>query len=205
MVFLFICLSILGLILILVFSKIRLQIINFRFDTQSKKHINNGYKIWIKLYVLGFFPIFRIQITKAKLEKVKWREKIIKEIDLEELKNRNLYKQTKSILKKLNIVIKQIHLKINIGTENASYTSMIVPILSTIITILLSKTAKNAKNQFFVINPVYQNQNLVNLDFSGIFEVKLSHIINIVYKLNKKGVKNYERTSNRRSYDYSYE
>ena len=58
------------------------------------------------------------------------------------------------------------------------------------------------------MNPVYQNQNLVNLSVSGIFEVKLRHIINIIYILNrkeKKGVKKYERTSNRGSYDYSYE
>ena len=36
--------------------------------------------------------------------------------------------------------------------------------------------------------------------------IKMIHIIDMLYRLNKKGeVKRYERTSDRRTYDYSYE
>ena len=65
---------------------------------------------------------------------------------------------------------------------------------------------QNYKEQNINIYPVYNYQNLLNIEFSGIFEIKMIHIINIIYILNKKeGVKKNERTSNRRSYDYSYE
>ena len=108
----------------------------------------------------------------------------------------------------MHIEIKNINLKIDIGTENAIWTSIIVPTISTTIAFLLRKMVKRFENQIFIMNPIYKNQNLVNLFISGIFEVKMRHIINIIYfliKKEKKGVKKYERTSNRGPYDYGYE
>ncbi len=205
MVFLFLFLVVMGIIAILFFSKIRIEIIDFRFTSQTQRHINKDYKIIIKLCALGIVPVFKIDLTKMKLEKMKVKEKI-KKIDFTVFeKNISLDKEILQMVKKLNILIKKINLHIDIGTENASFTSIIVPAISTIIAIILRKKVKKFENQIFMINPIYQNQNLVNLSVSGIFEVKISHIINIIYILNRKGVKEYERTSNRRPYDYSYE
>lgn len=205
MVFLFLFLVVMGIIAILFFSKIRIEIIDFRFTSQTQRHINKDYKIIIKLCALGIVPVFKIDLTKMKLEKMKVKEKI-KKIDFTIFeKNISLDKEILQMVKKLNILIKKINLHIDIGTENASFTSIIVPAISTIIAIILRKKVKKFENQIFMINPIYQNQNLVNLSVSGIFEVKISHIINIIYILNRKGVKEYERTSNRRPYDYSYE
>lgn len=208
MVFLFLLLSLILIAVILFFSRIRIEIINFKFSSQLQKHINKDYEIIIKLCVLGLFPILKIKVTKTKLEKMKVKEKIEK-INFTELERKiPLNKETFETIKKLDIVIKNINLYIDIGTENAGLTSIIVPAISTIIAIILHKKIKKFENQSFIMNPIYQNQNLVNLSVSGIFEVKLRHIINIIYILNrkeKKGVKKYERTSNRGSYDYSYE
>ena len=55
------------------------------------------------------------------------------------------------------------------------------------------------------IKPIYNNQNLIIGEFSGIFQIKMIHIINIYVLKRKEGVKKNERTSHRRSYDYSYE
>lgn len=208
MVFLFVMITIIALIVILIFSKIRIQVVNFRFSSQTQRHINKDYKIIIKLYALGFIPILKINITKAKLEKIKLKEKI-KNIDLSYLeKNPSFHKEIWKAIKKLNISVKNINLHVDLGTENASLTSVLVPVISTVIAIVLRKKVRNFENQIFMIQPIYQNQNLVNLSVSGIFEIKTSHIINIIYMLNKKerkGVKEYERTSHRRPYDYSYE
>ncbi|MCI8443625.1 MAG: DUF2953 domain-containing protein [Clostridia bacterium] len=203
MVFLFLFLMI---ILLLIFSKIRIEIINFKFSSITVRHINQDYKIIIKLYVLSKIPILKVNITKTKLEKLKLKEKIRK-IDFKALQNKNSFdKRIFKAMKKANIAIQDIHLKIQLGTENAALTSMIVPVLSTIIAIILRKKVKEASNQSFKITPVYSNQNLINIGISSIFEIKMIHIISIIYILNQKeGVKKYERTSNRRSYDYSYE
>lgn len=208
MVFLFVFITIIILAIILIFSKIKIQIINFKFNSQLQRHINKDYKIIIQLNAFSFIPIFRINITKTKLEKMKLKEKI-RNIDFKVLEdNRKLDKKILKAIKKLNLSIKNINLYIDIGTENASLTSVIVPAISTVLAIILRKKVKNFEDQIFIINPIYQNQNLVNLSVSGIFEIKISHIINIIYILNKKekkGVKEYERTSHRRSYGYSYE
>lgn len=208
MVFLFVFITIIILAIILIFSKIKIQIINFKFNSQLQRHINKDYKIIIQLNAFSFIPIFRINITKTKLEKMKLKEKI-RNIDFKVLEdNRKLDKKILKAIKKLNLSIKNINLYIDIGTENASLTSVIVPAISTVLAIILRKKVKNFEDQIFIINPIYQNQNLVNLSVSGIFEIKMSHIINIIYILNKKekkGVKEYERTSHRRSYGYSYE
>lgn len=208
MVFLFICIAIILLGIILFFSKIRIEIINFRFDSQLRRHINKDYKIIIKLKAFGLIPIFKINITKTKLEKMKLKEKI-KNVDFKVLEdNHKLDKKILKAIKNLKLSIKNINLRLDIGTENATLTSIIVPAISTVIAIVLRKKVKKFENQIFMINPIYQNQNLVNLFVSGIFEIKMSHIINIIYILNKKekkGVKEYERTSHRRSYGYGYE
>ncbi|MCI8411697.1 MAG: hypothetical protein HFJ40_04595 [Clostridia bacterium] len=210
MVFLFVLLLITVIILLFLSIKIRIQIVNFRFTSQNTKHINNDYKLLIKFYILSRIPIMKIVINKEKIEKFKSNEYIenkIKNINLKFIQNRNRFdKRVFKAIKKLNLQIKNINLNIDFGTENASLTAIIVPIISTVIAIIIKKKMKKYENQKYIINPIYINQNLINIALSGIFEIKMIHIINIIYILNKKeGVKEYERTSNRRSYDYGYE
>lgn len=203
MVFLFVFIII---ILGLIFSKIRIQVINFKFDSTSKKHVNKDYKIIIKFCIFNKIPIIKVTLTQEKLENLKVSLKA-QEIAVKALRNKNkIDVKFFSVMKKINISIKNLELKINIGTENAGFTAIVVGIISTIISIILRNKIKDYRNQIFYINPIYINQNLINIAFSGIFEIKMIHIINIIYILSKKrGVKNYERTSNRRSYAYSYE
>ena len=209
MVFLFIIICIIVITIVFTFSKIQIEVNNFRFQSTSKRHINKDYEVIIKLFILKVIPIFKINITKTKLEKLKLKDKI-KNIDLKVIQdNKEFDKKALKAVKELDVAIKNIDLYIDLGTENASLTSIIVPALSTIIAIILHRKIKKFENQVFVINPIYINQNLVNIYISGIFEIKMSHIINMIYVLNKekkKGVEKNERsTSNRRTYGYSYE
>lgn len=196
------------LVVILYFTRIKIQIINFRFNSERKRHLNKDYEIIFRFCIFAVIPILKIRITKAKLEKMKLKEKI-ERINFAEIERKIPFnKETIQTIKKLDISIKKINLYMDIGTESVTLTSLIVPIISTILAIMLHKKIKRFENQTFIMNPIYQNRNLVNLSVSGIFEIKLSHIIKSIYILNKKekkGVKEYERTSNRRPYDYSYE
>lgn len=206
LVFLFVFIPVIIIIAIIYFSKIQIQIKNFKFSSIAQRHINKDYQITIKWYILSKIPIVKLDITKTKLERLKIKEKI-KNIDIKALQDKNKFdKKMLKALKKANTDIKELNLDIEIGTENAALTSIIVPAVSTVIAIILRKKMKNQDNKTFIIKPQYLNQNLLNISLSGIFELKINHIINIIYILNKKeGVKKYERTSNRRSYDYSYE
>ncbi len=55
--------------------------------------------------------------------------------------------------------------------------------------------------------PIYEDKNRIKLILNCIIQVKLVHIISIIYYVVKKRKekRKYERASNRRSYDYSYE
>lgn len=196
MVFLFICLTI---ILILIFSKIRIQIENFRFSSVNKRHINKDYKAIIKVYILKKIPILKINITKTKLERLKIKEKIRK-INFKLIEeNPKLDKKVWEAMKEVHTNIKKLDLKIELGTENASLTSIIVGILSTIIAITIRDKMKNQEKQKFIVKPIYNNQNLINIEFTVIFEIKMTHIINIIYILNRK--KKEEKFSKKRHID----
>ena len=207
MVFLFIFLLVFMIfICILIFSKIRIEIINFRFTSMNKKHLNENYKIIIKLRIFNKFTIFKIILTKNKLKNLNLKQdaKIIRTKIIE---NKNkIDKRVFKIIKNIKIIIKRLNLSIDIGTEDASLTALLVAIISSITGVIFRKSIIDSKKQIFKIVPVYVNKNLININVSGIFEIKMIHIINIIYILNKKeGVKYNERTSNRRAYDYSYE
>lgn len=205
MVFLFILIGIGIFSIVLIFSKIQIQIVNLKFSSEKPRHINSNYQIIIKLLIFKKIPVFKVSITKNKLEKVKLKEKV-QQVNWQKLQSTNLEKDALKAIKELKLDVKNINLNIELGTENACFTSILVPAISTAISIWLGRKIKNYENQIFIIKPVYLNQNFVNILISGIFEVKMKHIISMLYVLNEKeGVRKYERTSNRRAYDYSYE
>ena len=80
MVFLFICILLFNIILILYFSNIQIEISNFKFSSIAKEHINNDYKVLIKWRIFARLPIKKILITHNKLEKINLKDKI-KRID----------------------------------------------------------------------------------------------------------------------------
>ncbi len=206
MVFLYIIGFLFIILIILIFSKIQLKIENFKFTSENIRHINTDYRFSIKLYIFSKIPVLKISINKKVLEKLKVKEKM-KTFEMELLENKlKIDKSFIKAMKQLDIVIKKLNLKIDLGTENASFTSILIPIISTIISMLLRDKIKDYKNQHFIINPIFTNQNLINLELSSIIEIKMIHIIDSIYVLNKKeGVNKYERTSNRRAYDNCYE
>ena len=212
MVFLFILLIFLVLGLVILTSKLDIRMINLIIDSQSKKYINDRYEIIIKLKIFGNIPILKFTLNKSRLRKIKQSRKMnekVKQLEKDIIQNKN--KLDVQIIKGLkefskNIYMEKLDLAIELGTENAFLTSMLVAIFSSILSITFSRIHVKEKNIIYEIEPIYMNKNSIKIEISGIFQIKLIHIINTIYVLNKKGGrKNHERTSNRRSYDYSYE
>ena len=208
MVFLFILLILCILLLIIVFSKIRIDVKKFEYCSANKKHINSNYNLQLSWIILSKISIIKIKLNKHTVKKLKLKDKFV-DIDVKMWEERKkIDKETISIIKKIDFAIRKLKLKIDIGTENSAITSLLIPIVSTVISFLLRNKMKTKEEQTYIVQPIYNNQNYLNITISGIFEIKMNHIINVIYLLSrkkKKGVKKYERTSNRRSYDYSYE
>ena len=215
MVFLFVFAFIILITIILLFSKIKININKFNYLSINPKNRKTDYNIIIQLIILKKFPILEIKFNKnniIKIEKIKRKIKNkFETFDFTEIeKDKEIKKKILEIIKKLKIDIDKINLNIEIGTENAVLTSFIIPVVATLLTYILKNNIKNnvikSEENKFKIKPIYYNQNLLNILFSGIFEIEMIHIINIICILIKKeGVKEYERTSNRRTYGYSHE
>lgn len=208
MFFLLLIIVLLTLLLLIAFSRIKINIKNIKFTSYKveERHLQENYDIEVKLYVLKFLRILKINITKEKLEKLKLENKIKK------LEKKLILKDVKfdvnifDVLKKLKIIFEELNLKIKIGTENSALTSIIFGIISGIIPFVFKNQIKDIERQKIDIKPIYLNQNLLNIELNCIFNIKMIHIIYVMYILNKKRRdEKYVRTSNRRSYGYSYE
>lgn len=208
MAFLFILLIIAILInVIILLSKIQIQIKNVHFNSSKPKgKLDANYKIIIIVYILKKIPILKINVTQSKLRKLKLKEKVRQaEIDIIQNKKK-IDKEILHELRKIKVQIKYWNLELLLGTEDAKITALIVGYLSIFLGIYLNKKISKHENKKFSIQPVYIGQNILKLIFEGIFEIKTVNIINIIWNLKKKERRNgNERTSNRRTYDYSYE
>ncbi len=195
---------------IILFGKIVIEINNLKVSTKKNKHINDDYKISIKLNLFGKFTIFKKSFNKQKIDNLKVKNRLknkMKDINFNKIlkKEKINLKLIKKFLKDI-IGIVNIKLNIELGVDDAGKTAVLVGILSSIIPIIFRMKIKNIKNQYFKISPIYNNQNIINMEISGIFGFKLIHIINIIYILSKeKGEDKNVKSSNRESYDYSYE
>ncbi len=214
MVFLFI-LAI--LVIAFVTTRIKIKIDNFEFNSQknincnNNSNINSNYKIETVFYIFNFLPIFKTNITDEKVKKMSESQNVKNMLNKQKTR---LFEDENKIdlkdlrkLKNLKIDSQKFDLRLLIGTEDAALTAFIIPVISSTVAIVLRKKfEKFNENHYFEISPIFIDKNLVNIKFSGIFQVKMIHIINTICVINKKrkGDIN-ERTSNRRSYDYSYE
>lgn len=206
-VLLFFCgilIFLIAVILMLMFSSIRLNIkkcsISNIEENAKKQKLEKDIIIYIEIYLLGVLKIAKIKVTKDLLRKLKIKEDIESlEKDVKVIRKVHPIK----IIKKLKPKIKGVYLNLNIGLDNVVLTSYLVALLSTSVGIFLSKV--EPKNAYFRIMPLYNIGNSIKFNLNCIIDVKIVHIIYVIYILLRKRRNNHERTSNRRPYDYSYE
>lgn len=193
-------------IITLYFSKIQLEIENFKvLAGENNIIIESNYKISIKIFILKKVKILDKQIKKINLKSqnsLKKIQNILKKQINDEKKNINV--QRIKVLKYLEIRLKELNLKISLGTENAALTAILVGILYSIIPTVCKYFFKLQENIKLEIKPIYQDKNQATFFFEGIFELNLIHIINI-YKvlIRKERNKKDDRTSDRKPYAYN--
>ena len=207
---------ILLLIFLLLTSSVKFNVQKLDLTNEYQKLIYD-YKITIGIYVFNRIPIWKLILTPQKLKEPKY-QKILsriniinnkKKIDIKIFNNEiSVTKFISLIIKKINLEFSKFNLNIEIGTKDCLITSFAVFGVSTIISFILAKTIKkyDSKMYKYVITPIYEGNNVLKLNLNCIFNVKMVHIINIIYIYVKQERRNRnERTSNRRSYGYSHE
>lgn len=186
------------ILLLIIFFRFEIHIKKFKYSSETKE-ISPDTIIIINFYIFYFIKIFRIKINRDKI--VKFIKKQNLNVDFKEMKKINNKFNIKYIIKIFEV--KKINLLINFGTKDALLTSIIVPIFSTIISMIYYKI--NEKDSYFKINPLYIDKNIFEIKLKCIISIKVVHIIYIICKIIRKRVDKNERASNRRAYAYSNE
>ena len=207
LVFIFLGIIILALTLtvLILASDFHIEIRDLEINNMKQKKAP-GYAIILSLYLFNKIKWISVNLndeklrkayTKMQLEKIDFK-KFEKDFKLEDLK----------IIKNIKPKISYLNLNAKIGTENAFTTAFITTAICIVISILLPYIAIDLKEEKYQykIEPVYVNKNIYKILFNCIIQVKMVHIINVIYIFLKKGRSDLnERTSNRRSYGYSHE
>ena len=195
------------LICIAILSTIRLEVDNFAVSNvnMTKAFVSKEYKLIISLYLFYKIKWLSFRLNDKKIRNMYSKMKLEK-VDLEQLKKDFKFVDLKEI-KNIKPKIAYLDVDLNLGVQDVIVTSFIIAIISTLISILLPYAMKKySKDSYkYKIMPLYMNKNVYEIKLNCIIEVKIVHIINIIYVFLKKRRRKDERTSNRRSYGYSYE
>ena len=176
MFFLFILVIFTILIIAIHTSKIGIDIKNLIIDTDAEEKINEDGKIYVYLLLFNKIKLFRKNVRNIPMKDVKFETS---DFDIKIFKNEDIKINYLELIQNINIDIKNIDLNVNIGTEDAGITAILVGILAGILGIIIKKPK-------YQILPIYANRNLLKINLNGIFTIYLMHYI---YKFIKDNIK----------------
>ena len=176
MFFLFILVIFTILIIAIHTSKIGIDIKNLIIDTDAEEKINEDGKIYVYLLLFNKIKLFRKNVRNIPMKYVKFETS---DFDIKIFKNKDIKINYLELTQNINIDIKNIDLNVNIGTEDAGITAILVGILAGILGIIIKKPK-------YQILPIYANRNLLKINLNGIFTIYLMHYI---YKFIKNNIK----------------
>ena len=153
-------------------SRIGIEIENLIIDTEADKgkKINKESEIYVYLLIFGKIRLFKKDAKNMKPPNFKIKNT---DIDIKILKGKNLVINYVEMIKNIDIDIKKIDLNMQIGTQDAGVTAIIVGIISSILGIIIKKPK-------YEIVPVYSNRNFVKIKLDGIFSIYLMQYIYIL-------------------------
>mgnify|MGYP002548657000 FL=1 len=176
MFFLFILVIFTILIIAIHTSKIGIDIKNLIIDTDAEEKINEDGKIYVYLLLFNKIKLFRKNVRNIPMKDVKFETS---DFNIKIFKNKDIKINYLELIQNINIDIKNIDLNVNIGTEDAGITAILVGILAGILGIIIKKPK-------YQILPIYANRNLLKINLNGIFTIYLMHYI---YKFIKNNIK----------------
>ena len=206
--FLFGLIILIGITAILIIaSTLHIQIKNLSISNMQTKN-NNKYAIIFSIYFANKIKYIWFNLNSKRAKKI-YSKVQLEKIDLKKFKKVFKLSDLKE-LTKLHLKISDLNLEMNIGTKSPLVTSFLVVTISNAISLLLPHLVNNLKENRYCYNikPCYYNKELYKINLDWIIEIKMVHIINVIYYIFlKKGRRKNERstTSNRKSYAYSHE
>ena len=158
-------------------SKIGIDIENLIIDTDAEEKINEDVKIYVYLLLFNKIKLFRKNVRSLPMKDVKFEGS---DFDIKIFKSKDIKINYLELIQNINIDIRKIDLDVQIGTEDAGITAILVGILAGILGIIIKKPK-------YQILPIYANRNLLKINLNGIFTIYLMHYIYKFIKDNIKG------------------
>lgn len=203
-------------ILLVCLSSLELEISNLKFDTDNNKNNKlEDYLFYIRLKILDKITWLKIKVDKNKIKKIEksnfFKSTILNKINrydnLRDIISKNkkeiFNKSNINLIKYINPKLKKFNLNMDICTSDNIFTSFSVAIIASLISIFLARNIEKIENNNYryIITPKYEQKPNVKIKLDCIIDIKIVHIINIIYMIIKKrSVVNDERTSYRRTY-----
>ena len=178
--FVFIIFQLLILCLMLSDFVVEIEACDILYNSALKKEVDiRKLKINLKIYIFKVIKILNIKISEHYCEifKIKIQLNFIKKIK-SDVENGWIFIIKK--LKKINPEIKEINMSLDVGTTEPLITTFSIPVLSTIVSVFISKNVKkiNKEKCKFKINPLYVNTNAILLKGNGTLRMNTLRVIN---------------------------
>lgn len=194
------------IITLIIASTLHIQIKNLSVSNMEPKNTNE-YAIIFSLYLGNKIKLIWFRLNDKKVRKI-YSKMQLEKLDFKKFRKDFKVKYLKE-LPKLQPKISYLNLDANLGVISPVTTSFLVATIASIISIALPYLSKSLKKERYIYNikPLYYNKNLYKINLNCIIEIKMVHIINIIFIFIKKGRKKNEQstTSDRKPYAYSYE
>ena len=165
-------------------SKIAIQIENLIIDTEAEEKINKESKIYICLMIFGKFKILKNDIKNMNLNKLKLQNK-----------NIDLKIGYKDLLKNIKLQVEKIDLYVQISTQDAALTAILVGAVSAVLGVILRKPK-------YQVVPIYANKNFLKIKLDGIFKIDLMQYI---YRIISNKTKNKKPIFQNKRVEVNYE
>lgn len=189
------------IVILLLLSTLRIEIRDLRIGNIK---IKRKYNINISINIFNKIKIFSINLNNDKLKNL-YNSKQLEKINIDRIsQDISIDKEDLRVLRYIMPQIEKLELYIELGLEDAVLTSYFIAAIASVIGIVLPYITKDIDNCKYIVNPLYYGKNGVNIDLNSIISLKIVHIIYVIYFFVKKGREKNERTSDRRSYGYSY-
>lgn len=179
-------LILIAVFIIIVLSTIKFEIVDFELSNIIQITPKN-YKIKLSFYLFGKIKLFSFKLNSERARKM-YSKMNIEKFDIE--KGRKLLTiKNINILKKLNTRLDYLDLELDLGLEDAIFTTELITLISTVISNILPHIiSKYIPNKYrYKIMPIYIKKNAYYIKLNCIFQLKIVHIINIIYIYLKKG------------------
>lgn len=175
------------------FGELKLNIKSFNFEMNEKVKSKNEYKISIGIYWFKVLKILQISIEEDGIrilgKKILYKE-LKKGKTYKSIINRDVSTLNREVLlgniKKLDMKFNAINLKLKLGTDSTLLTSFLTFITATLISFVIQKgvTQYSPNKHKFIITPMYENRNMVQLFLELMLSLKIKNIVKVANELN---------------------